>query len=44
MLGVRITLNALPIDACPPFDTNGNAAVEITELIAAVKAALLGCR
>ncbi len=43
VLGVNIALNALPIAACPPFDTNASGAVEITEIIAAVSAALLGC-
>jgi hypothetical protein len=41
--GVSIALNALPVSACRPFDINGNAAVEIDEIIACVNAALRGC-
>lgn len=43
VLGVSITLNGVEVGACPPLDTNGSGAVEITELIAAVRAASLGC-
>jgi hypothetical protein len=43
VLGVSITLNAVEVGACPALDTNGSGAVEITELIAAVRAASLGC-
>ncbi|MGH3579968.1 MAG: hypothetical protein ACRERC_12485 [Candidatus Binatia bacterium] len=43
VLGVNISLNALSIDECPAFDPNDSGAVEITELIAAVRAASLGC-
>jgi hypothetical protein len=41
--GVNIALRLLSIDACPPFDTSGNGSVEVSEIVAAVRAALLGC-
>jgi len=43
VLGVSVAQNALPISACPSFDTDGSGAVEISELIDAVSAALVGC-
>jgi hypothetical protein len=33
----------MPRSVCVAFDTNGNGAVDINELIAAVNSALLGC-
>jgi hypothetical protein len=41
--GVNIALGNQPLDSCPAFNRNGNATVEINELIAAVSALLLGC-
>ena len=40
---MNVALNTQPIAACVQFDTNRSGAVEIAELIAAVRAALEGC-
>jgi hypothetical protein len=40
--GVNISLEILPLTACPAFDTNRDGRVTIEELIAAVNAALTG--
>jgi hypothetical protein len=42
ILGVNISLDNLPITACPAFDTDGSGGVSIDELIQAVNAALRG--
>lgn len=41
--GVRIALGDALLDDCPAFDTNGDGAVRVSELVAAVLAALNGC-
>jgi hypothetical protein len=41
--GVSIALELIGLDACPSLDTDGNAAVEINEVITAVNHALQGC-
>ncbi len=41
--GVRVALGLARLDQCPSFDRNGDGAVRINELIAAVTAALFGC-
>ncbi len=41
--GVNIALGTTSVDACPSFDTNGDDAVTIDELVAAVNRALTGC-
>ena len=41
--GVNIALGTTSVDACPSFDANGDGAVTINELIAAVNRALTGC-
>ena len=41
--GVNIALGTTSIDACSSFDTNGDGAVTINELIASVNRALTGC-
>jgi hypothetical protein len=41
--GVNIALDTTSGDLCPSFDTSGDGAVTINELIAAVKHALSGC-
>jgi hypothetical protein len=43
MNGVHITLGALPLIACPPFDYNRDGWVAIDEILSAVNAALNGC-
>ncbi len=43
VLGVSIASGRLALDACPAFDTNGDGSVDISELITAVRAALVGC-
>ncbi len=42
--GVRIALDRLPLGQCPEFDVSGDEAVTVDELVAAVNAALNGCR
>ena len=41
--GVNIALGTTSVDTCPSFDANGDGAVTINELIAAVNHALNGC-
>jgi hypothetical protein len=41
--GVNVALNRLALDTCPAFDRSRNGTIEISELIAAVRAALDGC-
>ncbi len=41
--GVNIALGNMTVDVCQPFDTNNDRTVTISELIAAVSAALNGC-
>jgi hypothetical protein len=41
--GVAIALDEQPLAACTSLDTNGDGHVDISELIAAVAAALNGC-
>lgn len=41
--GVGIALGALPVEACPSFNTTESDAVTVDELIAAVDNALRGC-
>ena len=41
--GVNIALGTTSVDACPSFDADGDGAVTINELIAAVNRALNGC-
>ncbi len=41
--GVNIALGSLPIERCPPLDTNGDGMVTVDELIKAVNNALNGC-
>lgn len=43
VLGVRIALRQLPIDACRPLDANGDEQVTIEELVLAISGALSGC-
>lgn len=43
IIGVRIALAAAPIGTCMPLDRDDSGAVEVDELIAAVKASLDGC-
>ena len=41
--GVNTALGAAIVDECPGFDINGDGMVSISELISAVRDALLGC-
>ena len=41
--GVNIALGTTSVETCPSFDTDGDGAVTINELIAAVNRALTGC-
>jgi hypothetical protein len=41
--GVAIALGSTVIDECPALDSDGDTAVSISELIAAVNHALSGC-
>lgn len=41
--GVSIALGTKALDTCPDFDTDDSGAVEVTEVVAAVNAALAGC-
>lgn len=43
VLGVRIALGEVGIDACPSFDTNHDGVVSIDELVRAAGALLNGC-
>jgi len=43
VLGVGIALGVQPLSACPAFDVDDNRAVQVNELIAAVRAALDDC-
>jgi hypothetical protein len=44
IIGASIALKTAAVDACPAFDTDGNGAVEVDEIIAAVGNALAGCK
>lgn len=43
MTGTNITLDRLPLEACPVFDRNLDKRLSINELVGAVGAALAGC-
>src|SRR6185295_14964905 len=43
VLGVNMTLGAVPPTRCPDLDPGGNGTVTIDELIAAVNNVLTGC-
>jgi hypothetical protein len=43
VLGVRIALGEVPVDACSAFDTNHDGVVSIDELVRAAGALLNGC-
>lgn len=44
VLGVNIALGRGQLDTCQSLDTNGDDLVRVNELVAAVNAALRGCR
>lgn len=41
--GIRIALGEADVVSCPAFDPNGDEAVTIDEIVAAVNSALIGC-
>jgi hypothetical protein len=41
--GINIALGTISVEACSPFDTDGNGTVTVDEVIAAVNRALMGC-
>jgi len=43
VVGVRIALEALPLERCASIDVNGDGRVAVSDLVAAVRALLDGC-
>jgi sugar lactone lactonase YvrE len=43
LLGINIGLGSAQMNACPVFDTSADGEVTVDELLASVKAAVLGC-
>jgi hypothetical protein len=44
IVGVTITLETKPLDACLPFDANDDGLVTVNELVQGVNNALEGCQ